>query len=284
MATAWRDLALDTDGDLLIEAGDFRLLQGNGAIVQECKTALGLWTGEYPFDLTVGTAWPTLLNVKGVKDSQITAEVKVDETDIVNLRLGQPAEITIDAISGKTFAGHVVEIGNSAILRSSGLAASQSNTSSQEAKDFKVVVALDNPPDEIRPGLSCSTKITVAVRKDVLSLPLQALTVRTKGDLEDAARERDKNRPKEDTNKAIDPAVEKARKEEIQGVFVVNGERAEFRKVETGITGATDIEVLVGLKPGDEVVTGSYKAIRSMKDGARIKVDNRTPSANDSKS
>ena len=69
-----------------------------------------------------------------------------------------------------------------------------------------------------------------------------------------------------------------------QGVFVVNGERAEFRKVETGITGATDIEVLVGLKPGDEVVTGSYKAIRSMKDGARIKVDNRTPSANDSKS
>ena len=245
-------------------------------------TYLPVRVGETVVPGVQNSAASTIMTIADM--SQITAEVKVDETDIVNLRLGQPAEITIDAISGKTFVGHVVEIGNSAILRSSGLAASQSNTSSQEAKDFKVVVALDNPPDEIRPGLSCSTKITVAVRKDVLSLPLQALTVRTKGDLEDAARERDKNRPKEDTNKAIDPAVEKARKEEIQGVFVVNGERAEFRKVETGITGATDIEVLVGLKPGDEVVTGSYKAIRSMKDGARIKVDNRTPSANDSKS
>lgn len=76
MATAWRDLALDTEGDLLIESGDFRLLQGNDAIVQECQTALGLWAGEYPFDETVGTAWPTLLNVKGVRDSQITAEVR----------------------------------------------------------------------------------------------------------------------------------------------------------------------------------------------------------------
>lgn len=106
MATAWRDLALDTDGDLLIEAGDFRLLQGNGAIVQECKTALGLWTGEYPFDLTVGTAWPTLLNVKGVKDSQITAEVRrvlstvqgvasVDQVDIERNTTARTASLTI---------------------------------------------------------------------------------------------------------------------------------------------------------------------------------------------
>ncbi len=96
--------------------------------------------------------------------SVITAEVKVDETDIVNIQLGQVADITIDAIPNKTFKGHVTEIGNTAILRSTGVAASQSAISSQEAKDFKVVIAMDNPPDEVRPGLSCTAKITTAVR------------------------------------------------------------------------------------------------------------------------
>ena len=116
--------------------------------------------------------------------SLITAEVKVDETDIVNVKLGQVGEVTIDAIPNKTFKGHVTEIGNTAILRSTGVAASQSAISSQEAKDFKVVIALDNPPDEIRPGLSCTAKITTATRQNVLTIPIQALTVRQKGDLE----------------------------------------------------------------------------------------------------
>ena len=115
--------------------------------------------------------------------SLITAEVKVDETDIVNVKLGQAADITIDAIPNKTFKGHVTEIGNTAILRSTGLAASQSAVSSQEAKDFKVVVALDNPPDDIRPGLSCTSKIITATRQKALSIPIQALTVRQRGDL-----------------------------------------------------------------------------------------------------
>jgi HlyD family secretion protein len=100
--------------------------------------------------------------------SLITAEVKVDETDIVNIKLDQVVSITIEAMPNRTFAGHVIEIGNTAILRSSGLAASQSANSTQEAKDFKVVIALDSPPDEIRPGLSCSAKITTATRKNVL--------------------------------------------------------------------------------------------------------------------
>jgi len=99
--------------------------------------------------------------------SLITAEVKVDETDIVNVQLGQTADITIDAIPNKTFKGHVTEIGNTAILRSTGVAASQSAISSQEAKDFKVVVAMDDPPDEVRPGLSCTAKITTATRQNV---------------------------------------------------------------------------------------------------------------------
>ena len=132
----------------------------------------------------------------------------------------------------------MIEIGNTAILRSTGLAASQSTTSSQEAKDFKVVVAMDNPPDEIRPGLSCTAKITTATRKNVLTIPIQSLTVRTKGDLDTS-----KNKPVNP-----DPATVKANKEELTGVFVVAADnKAEFRKVETGISGATDIEVLAGL-------------------------------------
>ncbi len=205
--------------------------------------------------------------------SVITAEVKVDETDIVNVRLDQVADITIDAIPGRTFKGHVIEIGNTAILRSTGLAASQSAISSQEAKDFKVVIAMDNPPDEIRPGLSCTSKIVTATRQKALTIPIQALTVRQKGDLEPEKKgEKDKN-----NNAPLDPVAEKARKEEIQGVFVINAEKAEFRKVETGITGATDIEVLTGLKDGDELITGSYKVIRTLRNETKVKVDNKAP-------
>ena len=203
--------------------------------------------------------------------SLITAEVKVDETDIVNVKLDQVANISIDAIPGKIFKGHVIEIGNTAILRSTGLAASQSAISSQEAKDFKVVVVLDDPPSEIRPGLSCTAKITTATREKALTIPIQALTVRQKGDLE-AKKEGQKDAPP-----VTDPGVLKARKEEVQGVFVISGEKAIFKKVETGITGATDIEVLSGIKDGEEIITGSYKIIRTLKNESKVKVDNKSP-------
>lgn len=201
--------------------------------------------------------------------SLITAEVKVDETDIVNVKLGQVGNITIDAIPNRTFKGRVIEIGNTAILRSTGLAASQSAISSQEAKDFKVVIALDNPPEEIRPGLSCTAKITTATRNNVLTIPIQALTVRQKGDLEAPAKKGVQAAAKPD------PAAEKAKKEEVQGVFVISRDTAQFHKVDTGITGATDIEVLSGLKEGDEIITGSYKVIRTLRNLARVKVDNK---------
>jgi HlyD family secretion protein len=205
--------------------------------------------------------------------SLITAEVKVDETDIVNVALGQSADVTIDAIPNKTFKGHVTEIGNTAILRSTGLAASQSAISSQEAKDFKVVIAIDNPSAELRPGLSCTAKITTATRKNVLSIPIQSLTVRQKGDLEPEP----KNGQKAvQAAKKLDPAAEKAKKEEIQGVFVIQGEKTQYRKVDTGITGATDIEVLGGLKDGEEIITGSYRVIRTLRNETRVKVDNKT--------
>ncbi len=208
--------------------------------------------------------------------SLITAEVKVDETDIVNVSLNQIAEITIDAIPDRTFKGHVIEIGNTAILRSTGLAASQSAISSQEAKDFKVVVALDNPPEEIRPGLSATAKITTATRKNVVTIPIQALTVRQKGDLEPE----EKDKKKEEVQ--LDPAAERARKEEIQGVFVIENEKAVFKKVDTGITGSTDIEVTSGIGEGAEIITGSYKVIRTLRNEATVKVDNKAPKKVDS--
>ncbi len=202
--------------------------------------------------------------------SLITAEVKVDETDIVNVALGQTGDVAIDAIPNKTFKGRVIEIGNTAILRSTGVAASQSAISSQEAKDFKVVIALENPPEEIRPGLSCTAKITTATRQNVVTIPIQALTVRQKGDLE--AQPKDKKGVQAASKP--DPAAEKAKKEEIQGAFAIEGDKAVFHKVETGITGATDIEVLNGLKAGDEIITGSYKVIRTIRNEAKIKINN----------
>lgn len=199
--------------------------------------------------------------------SIITAEVKVDETDIVNVTLGQKTEISIDAIPGRKFVGKVIEIGNTAILRSTGLAASQSAISSQEAKDFKVVIALEAPPEEIRPGLSCTARITTATRPKVLSIPIQALTVRQKSDLE--ALPADGKAP-------AGAAMARGPKEELQGVFVIKDGQAQFAKVETGITGATEIEVTSGLQEGDEIVTGSYKVIRTLRNSAKVTVDNKT--------
>jgi HlyD family secretion protein len=206
--------------------------------------------------------------------SLITAEVKVDERDIVNVKLEQLAEITIDAVPGRTFKGHVLEIGNTAILRSTGLAASQSAVSSQEAKDFKVVIALHEPPDEIRPGLSCTAKITTATRQGVTTIPLQALTVRQRWQLDPPPA---KGVQAASAPAQPDPIAEKKRKEELQGVFVIKGDEAVFREVKTGITGATDIEVLSGLEPGEEIITGSYKIIRTLQNQAKVKVDNKPP-------
>lgn len=210
--------------------------------------------------------------------SLITAEVKVDETDIVTLKLGQVAEITIDAVPDQIFTGRVIEIGNTAILRSTGAVASN-NTSSNEAKDFKVVIALDNPPAQVRPGLSCTAKITVATRDDVVKIPIQALTVRQKGDLEQAALEAAAKGVKlaeKDTRGPIDLAAQESRREEVVGVFVIKNGVAEFRPVDTGITGATEIEIPRGLEAGDEIMVGPYQTIRSLRPGTKVNIDNRS--------
>ena len=208
--------------------------------------------------------------------SIVTAEVKVDETDIVNVKMGQDADVTIDAVPGKIFHGKVTEIGSQAVLRSSGLATTQSTTSTQEAKDFKVVVTLDSPPANLRPGLSTTAKIKTAEKKSVVAIPIQALAVRTRKDLDDA-----KKNPSGSTGSALAASLPSSsgdpKKEEIQGVFVINGKKAFFKPVKTGISGITDIEVTDGLQPGDEIVVGSYKALRTLKPEAPIKVDNSAP-------
>jgi len=219
--------------------------------------------------------------------SIVTSEVMADETDIVNVHMGQPADVTIDALPGKTFKGKVTMMGDQAILRSSGLATTQTTASNQEAKDFKVVVTLDNPPDNIRPGLSSTAKIQTAQQKGVLAIPLQALALRTRKDLDDAQKAAEK---KANTGSVVLAAAKPVapgadpKKEEIQGVFVIRNGRVQFVQVETGITGITNIEVKSGLKDGDEIVTGSYKALRSLKPGDRIKVDNNAPTPTDGKS
>jgi len=210
--------------------------------------------------------------------SVVTAEVKVDETDIVNVRNGQDADVTIDAVPGKVFKGKVTEIGSQATLRSSGLATTQSTTSTQEAKDFKVVVTLAAPPENLRPGLSTTAKIKTAEKKNVVAIPIQALAVRTRKDLEEAAKNARKDGNSSVTLAAPPPPTPgDPKKEEVQGVFVVNGKKAVFRPVETGISGVTDIEVTKGLQAGDEIVVGSYKALRTLKPAASVKVDNTPP-------
>lgn len=207
--------------------------------------------------------------------SIITAEVKVDETDIVNVHLGQPAEVTIDAIPKKVFHGTVSEIGDNAIVRSSGVSTSQSATASEEAKDFKVVVNLSDAPLDLRPGLSTTAKITTATRSSALAVPIQALTLRSKDQIDQ------QNNPPGSVHAAAPAATDAASKikkgDDVQGVFVIRTKKAVFVPVTTGITGTTDIEVIDGLKEGDEVITGSYKILRTLRPGSSVKIDNTVP-------
>ncbi len=199
--------------------------------------------------------------------SVITAEVKVDETDIVNVKIGQLADVTVDALPGKIFKGHVTLVGDQALLRSTGIATSQSTSGTEEAKDFKVVVTLEGSPVELRPGLSSTAKITTAHKDGVLILPIQALTMYSP-EAENKAHVEKTSAPTASTKPAA----------MIQGVFVLRTEKSKlktrFVPVATGITGATDIEILSGLKEGDEIVLGPYKTLRTLKSDALVKRDN----------
>ena len=257
------------------------------ATLRSYQNALSLTEATAPFDGVVTdepvregeTVVPGIQNSNGstfmtVADmSVVTAEVKVDETDIVNVKVGQPADVTVDAIPNKIFKGHVTLVGDQALLRSTGVATSQSTTGTEEAKDFKVVVTLDNPTVELRPGLSTTARIMTAHKDGVLALPIQALTIKPE-------------EPVKGANGNVEAATNSnsfgIQKDDQQGVFVLrkdkNGRlRVHFVPVTTGITGATDIEVLSGLQQGDEIVTGPYKTLRGLKDNALVKRDTSKP-------
>jgi HlyD family secretion protein len=203
--------------------------------------------------------------------SVMEAELLVDETDIRNVKIGQEAEVRVDALEGVKLKGEVTEIGSSAIARGAA-AGTQTATTANQAKDFKVVVTLKDPPPTLRPGLNASADITTDRRSKVLAVPIQAVVVR----------QIDKE------GKVVDPALPQAgepedpnalanrgKLEEKEGVFVVTNGQAVFKQVKAGIMGEIDIEITSGVNEGDELVTGSYKTLRTLKNEARIKVEDK---------
>ena len=195
--------------------------------------------------------------------SAFEVEVLVDETDIRYVALGQPAKIRVDALEGVDVHGEVTEIGSSAIPRGGAQASATASTANQ-AKDFKVAVTIKDPPAALRSGLNATAEITTAEKKAVVAIPIQAVVVRSLGK----------------DGKVMDPDALQAagsdpgageKGEEKEGVFVVNGGQVAFRPVKTGIIGETEIEVASGLSEGDEIVTGSYKTLRTLRDQAKIK-------------
>ncbi|MBN2339074.1 MAG: efflux RND transporter periplasmic adaptor subunit [Acidobacteria bacterium] len=206
----------------------------------------------------------TLMTIANL--SVIQAELKVDETDVVNLSLGDITEVKVDALPDVVFEGEVTEIGNSPI---------QSSAASQEAKDFKVIVTLRDPSPKLRPGMSCTGDITTDVRNDLLVIPMQALTVRdVEVDKDGKYHPPDVNKQSGRVARASGSGEDEPEKKELEGVFVVgeNG-MARFRDVKTGITGESEIEVLENLKEGETIVSGSFQTLRTIKDGTFVKVD-----------
>ncbi|MGH9779649.1 MAG: HlyD family secretion protein, partial [Candidatus Acidiferrales bacterium] len=160
--------------------------------------------------------------------SAVTAEVKVDETDVINVQLGQPAEVTIDAFPEKTFKGTVTEIGSTALVRSTGRSTVELTTGTQEAKDFKVVITLTEPPLTVRPGLSSTARVTTATRENVIAVPIQALTIRKKGDIE-AAEKQARGEKVAEASSVTAATPDPKTKQELQGVFVIREGKAHFQ-------------------------------------------------------
>jgi len=215
---------------------------------------------------TMNNAGTVLLTIADL--SVIETEVEVDETDIPFIKLGQTAVVTIDALTDQKFTGKVTEVGNSAI-QATGAAATT------RATNFKVVVTLDGTVPDVRPGFTCTAVITTATRQKVLSVPIQATTVREMVVNADGSLVRvaptPAGAPARRVTAPVEPQAGQTRKE-IEGAFVVTDGRAVFTPIKVGIAGEKFFEVLSGLKDGDEVITGPFTSVRSLKDGDAVKV------------
>ncbi|HLV01966.1 MAG TPA: efflux RND transporter periplasmic adaptor subunit [Acidobacteriota bacterium] len=230
-------------------------------------TQLNVEVGERAVPGTLNSPAATLMIIADL--SIIEAELRVDEADIVDVELGQEAEVLVDALPNRPLFGYVTEIGSSPISTT----AAGVTTQQQEAKEFKVVIQLKEPPPVLRPGLSCTAEITTATRNDVLTVPIQALTIREfpideMGQLIRTPKDAAKKDSKEET-------LHQETKE-FEGVFKVVNNKAVFTPVETGIIGDTDIEIISGLEAGDVIVTGSFQTLRTLNDGDAIKVEGRS--------
>jgi len=208
-------------------------------------TSLRVEEGEVAIVGTMNNPGTVLLTIADL--SVMEVEVEVDETDVVSVGLGQTTKVKVDAFPDRTFPGKVTEIGSSALQ--------QTTTGSQESRNFKVVITLENTDQRLKPGLSASADIIVEEKKDVLAVPIASLMVREK--------------PKAEGQKT---AAESERKEE-EGVFLVDGGRAKFQPVKKGIMGGMMVEIVSGLTENQEIVTGPYSALRDLKDGSLLKVE-----------
>ena len=225
---------------------------------------------------TMNNAGTVLLTVADM--SSIQAEVEVDETDIPTVTIGQPAIVTIDAVPDRMFKGHVTDIGNSPVQAAAQVT---SNLGQGQATNFKVVVAIDDPVPEVRPGFTCTAEITTATRKNAKAVPIQSLTVREmlfdeKGALvhepPPPVQRRFFGTPAPAAPPAPpDPPPGQTRKE-TEGVFVFRDGKVVFVPVKVGIAGERYFEVRSGLQPGDQVVTGPFDSVRQIADGSPVTV------------
>ena len=195
-------------------------------------TRLSIEEGETVLIGTMNNPGTVLMTIADL--SVILAVLEVDETDIVDVRLGQQATVLIDAFPDREFAGRVTKIGSSAIQAGTNAG----NASDQRGTNFEVEVTIKEEIPGVRPDFSCTADITTATRADVVAVPIQALTVR-----DDEA------------------------EEEREGVFVLQDGAARFQPIEVGIAGERYFEVLSGLAAGDDVITGPYAAVRELEDG-----------------
>lgn len=200
-------------------------------------TSLRVEEGEIAMIGTMNNPGTILMTIADL--SVMEVEVEVDETDVIGVEIGQQAEVRVDAFPDQTIKGKVTEIGSSAL---------QKVTSSEESRDFKVIITLENPPKNLKPGLSATTDIIIAEKTDILAIPISALVLREKED-----EEGEKN------------------DEQEEGVYVVEENRVKFFPVEKGIMGEMMIEITTGLEEGQDIVVGPYSALRQLKDDILIK-------------
>jgi HlyD family secretion protein len=234
-------------------------------------TSLNAEVGEIVMIGTMNNPGTVIMTVSDM--SEIEAEVEVDETDIAEVRLGQEAEISIDAFPDTTFKGRVTEIGHTARISGMG--------TQDQVTNFLVKVTLVDEVPTIRPGMSASVDITTNSRTDVLSVPIQAVVMREEKSDTVAAQEKKEEGALASTDSVSEKKSKKKNEEEkkeVEGVFVVEEARAKFVKVTTGIADQQNIEIVSGIEEEDKVVTGSYKILRTLKDGDKVKVSERKSS------